>query len=204
MVHRKVMLPALIVLLILGGDLLTVPSRALACSCATPPAVQEDLEKKTAVFSGQVIRVEQPPAKPVLSSADPLHVTLKVTRVWKGDVKAETAVYTARSSASCGYDQFAVHKEYIVFAAGSPDHLETGLCTRTKLLSAAGEELAILGPGSQPAPGTAGIAPGAAEKLEAEARGQKGASTKALWSLGIMVAGISVFAYVRRKKAGRG
>lgn len=185
--------------LALGGLHLVLPSKAQACSCAMPAAVKEELERKTAVFSGKVLRVEQPTAKPVMSSMDPVKITFQVNTVWKGQVKAEETVYTAMSSASCGYDKFAVQKEYIVFAGGTPEHLETNICTRTKSLASAGEELAILGTGSAPIPASAVESTGSGLEAAASAA-RNAASSKAVWSLVILLTGASVFLAARRRR----
>jgi photosystem II stability/assembly factor-like uncharacterized protein len=132
------------------------PAPASACSCAGPAPVQEELSRKTAVFSGKVTGVAGPNRGFVRSSADPVRITFEVGNVWKGELLAQTDVYTAASSASCGYDSFAVGKEYIVYASTDKDQLVTGLCSRTKLLTAAGEDLQALGNGYGPLPGKSG------------------------------------------------
>lgn len=142
-------------LLICGAFMLGIwsavkPESAYACSCAAPPAVSQELERKTAIFSGKVIEVKPPEQKEIMSSADPIRVTFAVDRVWKGAVAEKTVVGTASSSASCGIENFAMDAEYIVYAYGEPDMLETGICERTKLLSSASEDLAALGNGKEP------------------------------------------------------
>lgn len=128
------------------------PSEALACSCAEPPSVEENLQNKTAVFTGKVIRLEQP--KPdedgSISSAAPVKITLEVAEVWKGEIGKETDVYTAMDEASCGYGGFVLDQEFIVFAYGKPDRLETGMCEGNKPVSEAEKELTALGEGYAP------------------------------------------------------
>ncbi|RKN66084.1 hypothetical protein [Paenibacillus ginsengarvi] len=146
----------LIVLLSAGIVFSLAPAPASACSCAGPAPVQEELNRKTAVFSGKVTGVAGPNRGFIRSSADPVRITFEVGKVWKGELLAQTDVYTASSSASCGYDSFAVGKEYIVYASTDKDQLVTGLCSRTKLLTAAGEDLQALGNGYGPLPGKSG------------------------------------------------
>ncbi|MGO4374513.1 hypothetical protein [Paenibacillus sp. 2TAB19] len=43
-----------------------------------------------------------------------------------------------------------MNEEYIVFAYGDPDQLETGLCEGNKTLASAQEELKALGAGYKP------------------------------------------------------
>jgi LPXTG-motif cell wall-anchored protein len=105
------------------------------------------MNHKTAIFSGKAIKVTPPEQKEIMSSADPVSVTFEVEKVWKGDVKQKTVVRTALSSASCGIEDFAVNTEYVVYAYGAMDQLETNICDRTKPLASAGEDIAELGKG---------------------------------------------------------
>lgn len=139
-------------LLLLASVYVFKPTEVLACSCAEPPSVEESLKYKTAIFTGKVIRLEQP--KPEedgsISSAAPVKVTLEVTEVWKGELGKETDIYTAMDGASCGYGGFELDQEFIVFTYGKPDRLETGMCEGNKPISKAGKELTALGEGYAP------------------------------------------------------
>lgn len=153
-----------VVLLILNFN----PSYSQACSCAEPAPVEEELERKTAVFSGKVTDISIPNNRSsTWSSADPVNVTLEVFEVWKGEVEETVTIQTVRDEASCGY-HFSQDKEYIVFAYGSPDKLQTGLCERTKLLRGASEELAILGEGKAPTDPTTETKEKAQEEMKEE------------------------------------
>ena len=136
-------------LLIAGLATFEAP-KAGACSCAAPPPLAEDVAGKTAVFSGTVLEIVEPERGAVRSSADPVYVRFEVDTVWKGGEETQAVVTTAMSSDSCGYDAFELGRAYIVFAYGSPDRLETGLCTRTAPLEEAGETAAALGAGAAP------------------------------------------------------
>jgi hypothetical protein len=81
----------------------------------------------------------------VQSSADPVSVLLEVRDVWKGVDTTQVWVWTAKHGESCGYEGFEVGQEYVVFAYGEPERLETGLCERTKPLASAAADLAALG-----------------------------------------------------------
>ncbi|MGE7828048.1 hypothetical protein [Paenibacillus sp. NPDC093718] len=157
---RKSMVIILSCLLLLMSLYGVKPADVFACSCAGPPTVEEGLERSAAVFAGKVTKLVGPKAKLVMSSADPIHVTLEVTEVWKGELTGMTQLTTAVSSASCGYDQFAVGSEFLVFASAESGQLRTGMCDGTKLLSTAGQELTELGDGYPPedasAPGESG------------------------------------------------
>ncbi|WP_256759958.1 hypothetical protein [Cohnella sp. WQ 127256] len=135
---------------ILGTWMIVKPEKAYACSCAMPASVSDEMDRKTAIFSGKVLSVVNPEQKEIMSSADPVTITFEVDTVWKGQLEENTIVQTAESSASCGYDGFAESSEYIVYAYGEPDKLETGMCERTKLLDDASEDLTALGKGYAP------------------------------------------------------
>lgn len=126
------------------------PLTAHACSCAATPSIEDQLDRKTAIFTGKVLSLTEPMKGEIWSSADPVKAQFEVKRVWKGEVGSQTAVYTALSSVSCGYEGFKVNEEYIVFAYGDPDQLETGICEGTKTLASAQKELKALGAGNEP------------------------------------------------------
>lgn len=146
---NKFITSIILALLIMGIPLISSPSTAYACSCAPPPSVEEELERKTAVFSGKVIEISGPNNKILRSSADPVAVLLEVDTIWKGINASQVMISTAESSASCGFN-FDLNTEYLVYAYGEEDDLQTGLCERTTLLSSASDDLSILGEGKTP------------------------------------------------------
>jgi len=128
------------------------PEPAFACSCAAPPTVQDELDRKTAVFAGKVTEVVRPDKQVLDSAIDLVEVVFEVDRAWKGEPAQRTKVYTALGSESCGYTGFKPGERYLVSAYGSPDKLETGFCEMTKPIEAAAAELTQLGPGREPPP----------------------------------------------------
>ena len=136
-------------LLFIVGSLLVVNTAIVnACSCIQPTSPQESLEKSTAVFAGKVIDIDIPNGI-VVSSADPVKVTFRVSKIWKGPDYKTLILTTARNGASCGYS-FKENEEYIVYAYGEEDTLSTGICSRTRLLSSAQTDLQELGQGNLP------------------------------------------------------
>lgn len=125
-----------------------IPQRAYACSCVPPAPPAEAFANAEAVFAGKVIHWSVPNSTG--SSADPIHVTFNVSTVWKGPASRILAVQTASSGASCGYG-FVLPEEYLVYAYGAGDDLEVSLCSRTRPLADAAEDLAELGAGEVPA-----------------------------------------------------
>jgi hypothetical protein len=147
MMMLKLIKNILILSILFGSIPFVLPAASYACSCAPPPSVEEALQRQTAVFSGKVISISES-NKFWGSSADPVSVVFEVMGAWKGVTKSEVTVNTAMSSASCGYE-FKMNTEYLVYAYGEEDGLETGLCERTKPISAAADDLAVLGKGEQ-------------------------------------------------------
>ena len=77
-------------------------------------------------------------------------VTLALVRTWKGlENKESVIVSTSDSSASCGYT-FEPNTSYLVYASGSETALEVSGCSRTRAMTDASEDLAILGAGITP------------------------------------------------------
>lgn len=130
-------------ILIMGAAFI-FPTIVQACSCVPPAPAREASAQVDAVFTGRVTEIEENGGI-VSSSADPLKVTFMVQEAWKGVSENTIHLYTAMSSASCGYP-FVRGQEYIVYAYSSDDGLSTGLCTRTALLSEASDDLGALGP----------------------------------------------------------
>ncbi|PJN48649.1 hypothetical protein PAEVO_63770 [Paenibacillus sp. GM2FR] len=200
----RIMLSCLLLLV----SLYTVkPTDVFACSCAGPPTVEESLERSAAIFAGKVTKLVGPKPKLMMSSADPVQVTLEVSEVWKGELAGMTELTTAVSSASCGYDQFAVGSEFLVFASAESGQLRTGMCDGTKLLSTAGKELTELGAGYPPDDASAqgesgpdtlaeGVPPG-----EGQNAGQSQFSLKpVLWGAVVVLLGAGLWLYFWRKR----
>ncbi|SFE10462.1 hypothetical protein SAMN05216378_2334 [Paenibacillus catalpae] len=141
----------LIYLVVFGTWFMFEHETVHACSCAAPPNIEDQLNLKTAIFTGKVVSLTQPVKGKLMSTADPVKVQFEVKTVWKGELSSQTTVYTAMSSESCGYEEFDVDEEFIVFAYGDPDHLETGICEGNKTIAAAQEDLKALGAGYEPA-----------------------------------------------------
>ena len=122
-----------------------------ACSCIMPGTPSEELANSSLVFAGSAasVREDQPflgidrlPANGLTT------VEFKVDTVWKGNTKETTTLETARYGASCGFT-FVEEEEYIVY---SRDGKAVSLCSRTRSLSDAQEDLAALGEGEPAGP----------------------------------------------------
>ena len=137
------MLRRIVPLIVVVAVALAVPGWTLACTCAVLPP-QQAFARSTAVFAGTVTGIEGPAEGSVVSSADPVRVRFSVWRVWKGPRQRALVVSTARMSISCGYP-FTTGGVYLVYAYDRDGALETNLCTRTRPLALAAEDLLALG-----------------------------------------------------------
>lgn len=137
-------------LLFVFATFIAVPQSSQACSCAQKPSVAEELERKTAIFAGKVVKISGPHLGFFSSTADPVTVTFAVSAVWKGEAQAELNVNTPISDSSCGFS-FEMSREYLVYASSTGSgKYTTMLCDGTKLLSGAAEDLTVLGTGEKP------------------------------------------------------
>jgi len=148
--------------------LLAIGQGAEACECSTTPDAASALSRDDAVFRGRVssVRDRLGPARRTWYwvkgwfSNRPLHddsegylaccgleATLDVTGSWKGVSKQQVQVVTGRGAGDCGF-VFERGVEYLVYARKlSSGDLATDICTRTKPLARAAEDLTILGDG---------------------------------------------------------
>ncbi|WP_167568741.1 hypothetical protein [Brevibacillus migulae] len=190
----------LLLFLLIGAWSLSMPSRTYACSCVQLPDVQEALAKAEAVFAGKVIQINEP--KPngqgILSSSDPVTVTFEVTQTWKGDTQKQVRVQTALDSASCGYE-FTLNEAYVVYTYKNEQGvLETNICTRTNTLTAASEDLGVLGIGKQPSETAPPVTP---PPVEASPILTEWYTFPFVWWLLLAALGILIVLLFRKKRA---
>ena len=140
----------------LSGMLLAAFS-ARACSCLPPPPPKEALANATAVFSGMVESVKRSSEKYTYDGKERIHerfkVTVRVAESWKGTNTATLVIYTDLDGAMCGYN-FVKGSSYLIYAHGggvSGKDLLVSLCSRTRPLSGAKEDLQAFGTGKKPA-----------------------------------------------------
>lgn len=123
-------------------------AEALACSCMPPGPPKEELKEADAVFVGKVVRLETEGDE----FTGQLKATIRASKVWKGPVRRYVVVRTARQGSMCGYG-FQTSQKYVVYTYKSEDgRLTTNICSRTKPLAQAAEDLEDLGPAYPPIP----------------------------------------------------
>lgn|GEM_PF-3279092 len=136
MKRKQVVHLFVIVILLLSGLMVTEQKSAYACSCAVAPGGFEDeLANSDYVFDGVVTnKKEKSSLLGTISSADPVEWTFQVNGSWKGEITEVVTVYSALSSASCGYE-FKVGKRYAVFANDINDQIKVSSCSKTMLIA---------------------------------------------------------------------
>ena len=119
-----------------------LPLAAYACSCVPPPPPKQSLDNASAVFSGKVTKTEKTDFQ--------LKATIQVENVWKGDVTETTVVTTCSNGACCGFG-FAEGESYLIYAFKPANaDFSANMCSRTKRLADAGDDLKELGAGQPP------------------------------------------------------
>ncbi len=128
--------------------------RARSCSCLPPPPPPRALEQADAVFEGRMFA--QAPA-----GNQQIRFEFEVRRVWKGEVPEKVAVLSHEHSATCGR-RYETGVTYLVYARRRDGALHDGLCSRTRTIDKADEDLAALGEGRAPKAGGSDAASGGA------------------------------------------
>lgn len=132
---------------LVAGLAWALPHAAHACTCIVPPAPAVAAEQAEAVFEARVEGVQgaTDPSGPGM-----VRFELSVVRVFKGELSTSAQLVTRASSAACGRS-LVVGKRYLVYAGRDNDgNLTDTLCSRTRPMSAADEDLVALGPGASP------------------------------------------------------
>jgi hypothetical protein len=107
-----------------------------ACSCPNSAfTLQQHYNNATYIFTGRVQNI---------TTTNTHHdILFRVNTMWKGRQGTSIRVRTPLTAAACGFS-FTKNLDYIVFAYSSNNALYTTLCTRTRLLDTACEDLLFL------------------------------------------------------------
>lgn len=107
------------------------------CKCATLPgsrfySASEALKTSDIVFTGEIVEIVNE------SSSKEEKITFKIESVWKRDVGETLTLTTYRQS--CGFFG-EVGDKYLIFAYKREETFTTHMCTRTKSLDDAADDL---------------------------------------------------------------
>jgi hypothetical protein len=125
---------------------------ALACSCGDIGPACQNYFQVAAVFVGTVESITSAPDQ------DPpygkLRIEFAVAETFRGTLSSKATAFTATSGAACGY-QFKVGERYLVYAHGAKEgaRLDVSICSRTRLLSQAADDVQYLRSVSKSTPG---------------------------------------------------
>ena len=75
-----------------------------------------------------------------ITSTAGYRVQFEITKQWKGAPSQTTVVITRLSGEACGFP-FEENKEYLVYVVTEPKDIQTGICTRTKNIAEAEQEI---------------------------------------------------------------
>ena len=114
---------------------------AYACSCMAPATAAEALQKSSAVFRGRVVKIYRSFLDRVgITSTAGHRVQFEITKQWKGASSKSTVVITRLTGEACGFP-FEEKKEYLVYVVTEPKDIQTGICTGTKNIAEAEQEM---------------------------------------------------------------
>jgi hypothetical protein len=102
-----------------------LPLRADACSCARPGTPAEEKAQSARVFLGRVQAIDDDAERTFQR-----RIHFVVSETFKGTPVRRLTVVTGLGGGDCGYD-FHTGQDYVVYAWGKDDALETGICSRT-------------------------------------------------------------------------
>jgi len=120
-----------------------------ACSCMSSGPPCQSFWNTDVVFSGQVTEIKDNPVKPASDGDNKFAsmfrtktVRLAVNESFRGSEEKTVEIETGRGGGDCGF-AFENGQSYLVYAYRNKEtgKLGTGICTRTQLLSSAGEDL---------------------------------------------------------------
>lgn len=176
-----------------------VPTPSYACDCVYPKPPKEAMADAGAVYAGKVLKVEK--------LKEHFKVTFAVDTAWKGVASAETSVLTAiGGQASCGID-FEKGREYLVYTNQTPDgQMHASLCSRTKELQQADDDLKELGAGTKlwaapPLQQTEKAAPPARQEEPSKQNAQLAFWAKGVWVvLAVVILLGAAIGLIKRKR----
>ncbi len=142
---------SLLLFVLMIASVMLSADAALACTCAPAGSAARELDRSTAVFAGKVVEVRRHRrAQDIFGEVE---VVFRVEKAWKGVEARTVSVFTSSHSAACGYG-FKRGRTYLVYAHANADgRLSTGICSRTRRLKDAGEDVKELGEGREVAGG---------------------------------------------------
>src|SRR2546423_7511971 len=95
-----------------------------------------------AVFVGKVVSIETVGPEERRGPGTTRRVVLEVLEPLRGVATASAAVFTGQGGGDCGYG-FEIGESYLVYARATNSELQVSICSRTRPLAHAGDDLAF-------------------------------------------------------------
>lgn len=134
---RSFLIVALLVVASVALD--PVPAEACTCMPSGPPC--EAAWQTDAIFRARVVSVTRGPAQGNTPGAR--IVRMQIVEAFTGVQGERLDVTTASDGAMCGYD-FEAGRDYVVYARSSVSGFTTSICSRTRPVEEAGDDLSYL------------------------------------------------------------
>lgn len=145
---RRRYIAGVLVMLVTAVIALTAfPEQALACKCMKFESALAAKEKANMVVQGTVLNVKREKMNGKTYNA----ALIEVKQSWKGTNQSNVIVYTDLST--CGFE-FIKNQEYLLFTREDEGIQVLNLCSGSKLIADAQQELKDLGAGTPPVPVT--------------------------------------------------
>ena len=137
---RSTMRRATFILMSAIGFVITA-EHAQACTWSAPATPAEGLKRSAAVFRGRVNEIRRPFLDGLgLTKTGGHRVEFEVLKQWKGTLSRSAAIVTRLTGEACGFP-FEKNKEYLVYAVTEPSDIQSGICTGTKNIADAEQEM---------------------------------------------------------------
>jgi Carboxypeptidase regulatory-like domain len=135
--------------------LLSFSDTAFACTCVKAPTPCQAYEQAGAVFIGIPKEVSRNESKDNTGNSGRASRIFRfsVDQAFRGVNNSQVSVITGQGAGDCGYD-FKIGEQYLVYAfQDSQKMLSTSICSRTKLVRNADEDLEYIRGLSKASPG---------------------------------------------------
>jgi hypothetical protein len=106
-----------------------------------PATAAEALQKSSTVFRGRLVTIYRSFLDRVgITNTADYRVQFEITKQWKGTPSKSIVVITRLTGEACGFP-FEISKEYLVSVVTEPKEVLTGICTGTKNITEAKQEM---------------------------------------------------------------
>jgi hypothetical protein len=134
------------IVLSLAGFSVTTARAARRCDCVNSGPPCQAAWRVDEIFLARVVSLRLSQSDSFLSNI----VRVQVTETFRGTAKGELEVWTGAGGGDCGFP-FITSETYLIYARREPGRLTTSICSRTRTVGNAAEDLAYLrGPMREP------------------------------------------------------